>query len=123
MKKPGQADTLVKIASLGGGGVAVAKSWSDTAKKTEKTKKSLKKLKASEGSWQKFKADNERRKKSIRGEKMKDKKTNDSMDKSLRKKMAVKKLTRVKSLEEKMATKKAVCTNCGGKGCSRCKGY
>jgi len=64
MRKPGP-DTLVKIASLGGGGLAVAKSWQDTHNNRLKTKKEMEELKASEGEWQKWKAENERKKKKI----------------------------------------------------------
>lgn len=66
MRRPGRGDTLIKIASLGGGGLGVVKSWDDTNRKTKKTEKSLQKLKDSEGDWQKFKADNERKKKKIK---------------------------------------------------------
>lgn len=45
-----------------------------------------------------------------------EKKRSDAIEKAV----AKKKLTRVKSLEEKVATKKAVCTSCGGKGCPKC---
>lgn len=65
MRKPGQADTLVKIASLGGGGLGVAKSWQDSYTENQKVEKSLKNLKDSEPSWEKWKADNERRKKAL----------------------------------------------------------
>lgn len=96
MRKPGKGDTLIKIGSLGGGGLGVVKSWSDTARNTEKNKKELQKLKDSEGAWKKFVADNERKKKKIR-----------EMDKSAAK---------------KKMEKTVKCPKCGGKGCSHCSG-
>ena len=96
MRRPGRGDTLIKIASLGGGGVAVGGSLQKTANNRAKNKKELQKLKDSEGEWKKFVADNERKKKKIR-----------EMDKSVAK---------------KKMSKTVKCPKCGGKGCSHCSG-
>lgn len=45
MRKPGQADTLVKIASLGGGGIAVGGNLQKTADRDKKIKEEIKKAK------------------------------------------------------------------------------
>jgi hypothetical protein len=45
MRKPGQADTLVKIASLGGGGVAIGGNLQKTADRDKKIKEEIKKSK------------------------------------------------------------------------------
>jgi hypothetical protein len=45
MRKPGQADTLVKIASLGGGGVAIGGNLQKTADRDKKIKEEIKKAK------------------------------------------------------------------------------
>ena len=45
MRRPGRGDTLIKIASLGGGGVAIGGSLQKTANKTRKNKEEIEKAK------------------------------------------------------------------------------
>lgn len=52
MRKPGQADTLVKIASLGGGGIAIAGSLQKTHDRDKKIKEEMKKAKADDAAYQ-----------------------------------------------------------------------
>lgn len=86
MKRPGEHDTLIKIGTLGGGGMGVLAHLSDQSEKNKKINKKLQETKDSEGEWQKFKADNERRKKEIYGE----------QDKEIKKEIAKKKLEKIK---------------------------
>lgn len=52
MRKPGQPDTLIKIASLGGGGVAVGANLQSTANRHKKIKEELEKAKLDEAAYQ-----------------------------------------------------------------------
>jgi hypothetical protein len=45
MRRPGRGDTLIKIASLGGGGVAIGGNLQKTANKTKKNKEEIEKAK------------------------------------------------------------------------------
>ena len=45
MRRPGRGDTLIKIASLGGGGVAIGGHLQKTANKAKKMEKELEKSK------------------------------------------------------------------------------
>lgn len=52
MRKPGQGDTLVKIASLGGGAVAIGGNLQKTADRHKKIKEEMEKAKAEDAAYQ-----------------------------------------------------------------------
>lgn len=52
MRKPGQADTLVKIASLGGGGIAIGGNLQKTADRDKKIKEEIKKAKMDDAEYE-----------------------------------------------------------------------
>lgn len=52
MRKPGQGDTLVKIASLGGGAAAIGGNLQKTADRDKKIKEELEKAKAEDAAYQ-----------------------------------------------------------------------
>jgi len=52
MRKPGQADTLVKIASIGGGGVAIGGNLQKTADRDKKIKEEIKKAKQDDAEYE-----------------------------------------------------------------------
>lgn len=51
MRRPGRGDTLIKIASLGGGGVAIGGNLQKTANKTKKNKEEIEKAKADDAAY------------------------------------------------------------------------
>lgn len=71
MRKPGQGDTLIKIASLGGGGIAIGGNLQKTADRDKKIKEELEKSKADDAAYE---------------EKIKSIKIKHSMDKEVAKK-------------------------------------
>lgn len=52
MRRPGRGDTLVKIASLGGGGIAIGGNLQQTADRDKKIKEELKKAKADDAAYE-----------------------------------------------------------------------
>lgn len=52
MRRPGRGDTLIKIASLGGGGVAIGGHLQKTANRNKKMKQDLEKSKREEAAYQ-----------------------------------------------------------------------
>ena len=116
MRKPGQADTLVKIASLGGGGAAIGGHLQKTANRSRKMKKELEKAKRDDAAYRdKIK----RMKIRHKGEKMhKGDLDKDGKMSSYEKKRS---LAIEKAVAKKKRSKKT-CPKCGGKGCSHCKG-
>ena len=52
MRKPGRGDTLIKIASLGGGGIAIGGNLQQTANREKKIKEELEKSKREEAAYQ-----------------------------------------------------------------------
>ena len=65
MKRPGEHDTLIKIGTLGGGGMGIGAHLQHQANENEKIDKSLQKTKDEEAEWQAWKAKNEKKKKEI----------------------------------------------------------
>ena len=111
MRRPGRGDTLIKIASLGGGGVAVGGSLQKTASKTRKNKEEIEKAKREDAEYRdKIK----RMKMRHKGEKMKGDLNKDG-------KMSGYEKARSKAIQKAILKKrKGKCSSCGGKGCSKC---
>lgn len=65
MRRPGGHDTLIKIGTLGGGGMGIGAHLQHQANENEKIDKSLQKTKDEEAEWQAWKAKNEQKKKEL----------------------------------------------------------
>lgn len=115
MRRPGKGDTLIKIASLGGGGVAIGGHLQKTANRDKKLKKELERSKREDAAYQA----------KIKRIKMKHKGENVKGDLDKDGKMSGYEKARSKAIEKSVAKKKMSkksCSKCGGKGCSYCKG-
>jgi hypothetical protein len=116
MRRPGRGDTLIKIASLGGGGVAVGGSLQKTASKARKNKEEIEKAKREEAE---YRDRIKRMKMKQQGEKV----HKGDLDKDG--KISGYEKARSKAIEKAVAKKKmqkGKCPKCGGKGCSHCQG-
>ena len=65
MKRPGEHDTLIKIGTLGGGGIGIGAHLQNKADENKKTEAYLQKNKDEEWEWQEWKAKNEKKKKEL----------------------------------------------------------
>ena len=122
MRRPGKGDTLIKIASLGGGGVAIGGHLQKTANKEKKNRKDIEKAKQDDAA---YRAKIRRIKMKYKNKQKSEKDLGNLSDEEIRRRNIdpadVRMARRKKAIAKKML-EKSKCKKCGGKGCSYCKG-